>query len=137
MSKGHRGLSLLELTLVVAVALSLLAGGVFFMRQSSADAKIQQSKLRLEALRVAISASRYKCGRWPVLLTELEPNTDCNGQPIWTGTSIEPVTGSSGFTAVAGTAGFGWVYTVATGQIYPNIVLANHQELAGDPPATW
>lgn len=137
------GFTLLELTLTVSIALAMLAGSVFFMRQQNNDSKIQQSKMRLELIRTAIASFRYKYGRYPQT-QEMYSNVyaGANIVPGFTGATVsEPVTGGASIsdTINSGVAGVsvGWIYTQGAGTISPNISLANHPELQSDPPSQW
>ena len=137
---AQRGFTLLELSLVISIALTLLASSLWALQQHNDEAHVSQCKMMLATLRAGIAAYHYRTGTYPSA-TELENNQSssappfpiCSGIPM--GASIsEPVSGIARFATATASYDGGWAYIPSTGQVFANLDPANYP---GDNPNLW
>lgn len=152
------GFSLLELSLAVAISLTILASSFWMLKQQNSEARIQQSKMMLATIRTNLSAYRYRFGSYPSY-TEFQRNwatPSANAFQIIPGASRsateittnggavnEPVSGAmrvydrnpnrSGG-AEATTSYGGWLYDSTTGSASVNL---DPSKYPGDNPNLW
>ncbi|MEB3187080.1 MAG: prepilin-type N-terminal cleavage/methylation domain-containing protein [bacterium] len=136
----QRGLSLLELTLVLAIGLIIVAGTLYQARQANLDSRIQASKTMLNLVRSELATYRYRNGRYPNDATEFA------SMPAPAGISatrwlIEPISGIKDVQVIANTAttartgAGGWVYTPG-----PNATVSVNlatDSVGGEDTYTW
>lgn len=129
------GFSLLELSLAIAIGLTILAASFWMVRQHNAEARVQQSKMMLASIRTALAASRYKYGVYPPAAS-ISANDGGGGQRLVAGiaTLSESVSGMSTVYTGATTSYGGWHYDPTTGVIRANLNPANYP---GDNPLLW
>jgi prepilin-type N-terminal cleavage/methylation domain-containing protein len=73
---SRRGLTLLELLIVVLVAGALAVIIVPRIGRSATNAKIKACKANVDAINTQIELYRVKTDNWPAALTEVMENTD-------------------------------------------------------------
>lgn len=131
---------MLELTMVIAIALTMMAGSMWALTQHTNEARIQQSKMMLATLRAGISAYHYRAGGYPsereLLVTNVSttstPFAICAALPA--GAISEPVSGLATNTIATTSYNGGWAYKPASGKIYVNLDPAR---FPGDSPNLW
>lgn len=131
MRAGQRGFTLMELTLAIAIAMVVLAGSMWALKQHNAEARVQQSKVTLATLRTQIASFRYRTGQWPT-----RAQIYANGFIPGVASVSEPVSGVATIylTGDATTSWGGWLYDVAAGTMSVNLNPANYP---GDSPSRW
>jgi type II secretory pathway pseudopilin PulG len=135
--RHQSGLSLLELTLVLAISLIIVSGTLYQARQANLDSRIQASKIMLNLVRSELATYRYRNGRYPTNQAEFQAMPAPPGVPAsrWL---VEPVSGTSAVIVIPpGTATNtgGWIYTPgANATVSVNLAPAS---LGGEDPATW
>lgn len=136
----QKGFTLLELTMVIAIALTMMAGSMWALNQHTNEARIQQSKMMLATLRTGVSAYHYRTGVYPsereLLVTNVSttstPFAICAALPA--GTISEPVSGIATNTIATTSYNGGWAYNPASGKIHVNLDPAR---FPGDNPNLW
>lgn len=128
------GYSLLELSLAIAVALTILASGFWMVKQHNAEARVQQSKMMLATLRTALSASRYRYGAYPPAAS-ISANDGGGGERLVANVASisEPVSGVA-IVQTATVSYGGWFYDPTSGTIRANLDPADYP---GDDPSQW
>lgn len=71
--RREAGFSLLELSLAIAIGLTIMASSVWMLKQHNAEARVQQSKMLLATIRTNLAAYRYRFGTYPTI-TEFQRN---------------------------------------------------------------
>lgn len=136
----QKGFTLLELTMVIAIALTLMAGSMWALNQHTYEARIQQSKMMLATLRAGISAYHYRIGTYPSERELLVSNKSSVGSSfsicaaLPAGAIAEPVSGIATNTISTASYNGGWAYDPATGKIFVNLDPAR---FPGDNPNLW
>lgn len=153
--RREAGFSLLELSLAIAISLTILASSFWMLKQHNAEARVQQSKLMLATIRTNLAAYRYRFGTYPSI-TEMQRNwaTPSVGASQFQivpgasrafdvairGTFNEPVSGvmrvydrRTGSTDATTSYG-GWLYDSASGDVKVNLDPAM---FPGDSPLLW
>ncbi|HEY9898337.1 MAG TPA: type II secretion system protein [Pantanalinema sp.] len=131
MQGRQRGFTLMELTLTVAIAMVMLAGSMWALKQHNAEARVQQSKVTLATLRTQIASFRYRVGRFPKR-SEIYANGFIPGMA----SVSEAVSGVPlvYLTGEATPSWGGWLYDEASGIVAPNLDPVRHP---GDLPSLW
>ncbi len=133
------GLSLLELTLALAIGMILLSGTLYQVKQANLDTRVQASKTMLNLVRSELATFRYRNGRYPTG-TEFQSMSPPPGIPgsRWL---VEPISGSSAVQVIPTTPpaaqnfGGGWVYTPgANATVSVNLSATS---TGGDDPVNW
>ena len=144
--RPNQGFSLLELVIVVVILGIIAAIAVPRMSRGSAGAADSALSANLAVMRNAIDLfSAEHNGSYPTLAgiaSQLTQYTDAAGAPQATRDAthiygpylrkvppvpVGPEKGQTGFTDVAGTAGFGWVYDASTGEVKSNTTTEKDQ----------
>lgn len=134
MRTRQQGFTLMELTLTIAIAMVVLAGSIWALRQHNTEARVQQSKMMLATMRTQIASFRYRMGRAPTR-QEIYANGFISGMA----SISEPVSGvatiyKTNAPADATASWGGWVYDEAAGTMSVNLNPVNHP---GDSPSLW
>lgn len=148
--RNEAGFSLLELSLAIAIGLTILASSFWMLKQHNADARVQQSKLMLATIRTNLAAYRYRFGSYPSLSEfrrnwatpstnqfQIVPGASRDFDPVRNGTFNEPVSGVmqvlTATTALNAYTG-GWTYDPVAGTVSVNLDPAHYP---GDNPVLW
>lgn len=153
--RREAGFSLLELSLTIAISLTILASSIWMLKQHNAEARVQQSKVMLGTIRTNLAAYRYRFGTYPSI-NEMQRNwaTPSVGASQFQivpgasraydvtirGTFNEPVSGvmrvynRRAGSVEATTSYGGWFYDSANGTVSVNLDPAM---FPGDNPALW
>lgn len=132
MRARQSGFTLIELTLTIAIAMVVLAGSIWALRQHNGEARVQQSKMTLATMRTQIASFRYRVGR-PPTRAEIYANGFIPGlASVSESVSGVPTIFLTG--EATGSTWGGWLYDQTAGTMSVNLNPANYP---GDSPALW